>query len=249
MTGNQAEAVEKVLKGCSVVEGLTYLGRFWKVKVWFNQEVEIRTITRIIKEKQSDGTTIRIRTNYNKSNVHVFNAIRFRPDGSVLYCLTRNSRRGFYFPRLDTVVKYEPVIENPEVDEFRDYEHFAGRFDRRFITESEIQKLWAGTSAQHGGKYKPSDFRRLGPQGKQVMRQFLGLFVNVNTEGKCYFERSGHKTLEEYHNTSHRIGRDIRITHTLGRGSIYYASEFKGCGNGSYGLIANQNEFLHLEDD
>jgi hypothetical protein len=147
------------------------------------------------------------------------------------------------------ITRYEPVIETPKAEEFRDYDHFAGRFDRRFINESEIQGLWNSKSAQHGGKYKPSDFRRFGSQGKQVMENFLRLFVEVNTEGKCYSERSGHMCLEQYHNTNHQGGRDIRITHTLGFGRVGYSSEFMRCGNGSYGLVANKNEFIHLEDD
>jgi len=79
---------------------------------------------------------------------------------------------------------------------------------------------------------------------------FLKLFVDLNTEGKCYFEQSsGRKTLTQCHQTNHRLGRDITIEHTLGQGKVYYSSEYQGCGNGRYGLLANKNEFLWLEDD
>jgi hypothetical protein len=81
------------------------------------------------------------------------------------------------------------------------------------------------------------------------MEGFLRLFVDVNTEGKCYFDRSERKILTQDYQTHHHTGRDIEISHTLGHQYVYYASEFQGCGNGRYGLVANKNEFLHLEDD
>jgi hypothetical protein len=247
--GDQAEAIEKVLKGCPLDQALDALGKHWKVKVWFSQEVEVRTISRVFTEVVKDGSVYKTWKSYNKSTVHIFNFITIY-HGMLLYQPTRKSRMGYHFPSLELVTKYEPVLPVQTKDEFESVAEFATRFDRRFITESEIQKLWAGTSAQHGGKYTPSDFHRLGPQGKRVLYNFLRLFMDVeDTEGKYYFERSGHKCLEQYHNTHSNGGRDIKISHTLGQGYVYYASEFKGCGNGSYGLIANENEFLHLEND
>lgn len=248
VSGDQATAVEKVLKGCPLVEALDALGRHWKVKVWFSQEVEIRTISHVINREVKEGYTSKTWKSYNISNVQVFNSILLH-HGTLVYKATRNARHGYYFPSLELVTRYEPVIPVQTKDEFSSLAEFASHFDRRFITESEIQKLWAGTSAQHGGKYKPSDFRRFGPQGKKVMEQFLQLFADVNTEGKCYFDHSGRKHLEQYHNTDHHSGRDIKISHTLGQQYVHYASEFMRCGNGSYGLIANKNEFLHLEND
>jgi hypothetical protein len=248
VSGDQAEAVEKVLKGCLLQEALATLGKFWKIRVWFSQEVEIKTINHVVSKEVKEGSTYRTWKSYNKSNVQVFNSIVLH-HGKLLYCTTRSSRMGYWFPSLDLVTRYEPVIETSRADEFRSLADFASRFDRRFINESEIQSLWNSTSAQHGGKYKPSDFHRFGHRGKQVMDRFLQLFVDVNTEGKCYSERSGHLCLEQYHNTNYHSGRDIRITHTLGLGRVGYASEFMGCGNGSYGLVANKNEFLHLEND
>jgi hypothetical protein len=248
VSGDKAAAVEKVLKGCPLQEALAALGKFWKIKVWFNQEVEIKTINHVVSKEVKEGSTYRTWKSYNKSNVQVFNSIVFYR-GQLLYCTTRKSHTGYSFPSLDSVIKYEPVIETSGAEEFSSLAEFASRFDRRFINESEIQSLWNSKSAQHGGRYKPSDFRRFGHRGKQVMERFLQLFVDVNTEGKCYSDRSGHKCLEQYYATNYHSGRDIRITHTLGLGRVGYASEFMKCGNGSYGLVANKNEFIHLEDD
>ena len=43
--------------------------------------------------------------------------------------------------------------------EFKGIEEFAKRFDKRFITLEQINKLWNSKSAQHGGKYNKKDFR------------------------------------------------------------------------------------------
>jgi hypothetical protein len=261
-TGDQAEAVAKVLKGdLPLDQCLDALGRYWKIKVWFNREYDFQVLPHWVK----NGDTKHWKR-HERSNVHVFPCVclsykafsswsnlpdqEFQPvPGTLLYQTTRNSSYGYYFPSLNTVIKYEPVIKIRRKDEFSSYEDFARKFDRRFITESEIQKLWNGTSAQHGGKYVPSDFKRIGPAGRKVLNQFLQLFADVNTEGKCYSLRSNNKVLESYHHTSCQLGRDIRISHTLGQGKVYYSSEFKGYGNGRYGLLANKNEYLHLEDD
>jgi hypothetical protein len=248
--GPQAEALEKILKGCSLSETLAALGKFWKIKVWFSQDVEIRVFPRVIKrEEEEDGSILRTwRSNYKKSNVHLLNKIALGYDGSLIYCLTKNARQGFHLPRLDLITQYEPVIKT---DEFRDYDHFASKFDRRFINESEILKLWNSHSAQHGGKYKPSDFHKYGPQGKKVLKDFLRLFMDVNTEGKCYVAngtQTGSKTLSQRYNTNHHTGRDISIAHTLGQEWVRYISvSFRI--HGSYGLVANMNEFLPLEND
>jgi hypothetical protein len=250
---DQAAAVEKVLKGCNLYEALTGLGRFWKIKVWFNCEHEIKTVNHIIK-KEEEGRTTRYYKSYNKGTVHVFNSIMDN-NGALLYKTTRTGRFGYYFPSLESVVKYEPVIADSVTlsREFKSYEQFARKFDRRFITESEIQNFWNSKSNQHGGRYKPSDFHKIGPRGKYVLENFLRLFVNVETEGKCYLENeyNGKKykfLTERYHSNCH-LGRDITISHTLGQPIVHYSSEYPGCGNGRYGLLANKNEFLWLEDD
>jgi hypothetical protein len=250
-TGDQAEAVAKVLKGdLPLDQCLDALGGHWKIKVWFNQEHDFQVLSHWVK----NGDTKHWKR-HERSDVHIFSYICLHTvwetlsTRRLLYKTTRNAKHGYYFPSLNTVTKYEPVIKTRRKDEFSSYEDFARKFDRRFITESEIQKLWNGTSAQHGGKYVPSDFKRIGPAGRKVLNQFLQLFADVNTEGKCYSLRSNNKILESYHHTSCQLGRDIRISHTLGQGKVYYSSEFKGYGNGRYGLLANKNEYLHLEDD
>ena len=123
------------------------------------------------------------------------------------------------------------------------YEKFAARFDRRFISDSMIQDLWNSKSAQHGGKYDLSDFHKIGPKGKRVLDLFLRLFIDINTEGSCYFERTieekKFKTLSQRLGSHHHLGRDITIEHTLGIPRVSYSSEYHNCANGRYGLSAN----------
>jgi hypothetical protein len=250
----QADVIERILKGQTDLKtNLLDLSKFWKIKVWFNQPTEIHTIPQWVTSIDAEGKVWKSRTRSKTDTVHVI-ARFFQTDWEKLcYLPRRNVRRGFHFPELDTVVKYEPVIEDNK-DKFSSYEKFAAKFDRRFMPESEIQSLWNSRSGQHGGQYKPSDFHRIGPQGKRVLSNFLRLFVDWNTEGKCYIEHKYDdgkitKTLSERHKTYHRLGRDITIEHTLGIPRVFYSSEYQGCGNGRYGLLANKNEFLWLEDD
>jgi|WetSurMetagenome_2_1015567.scaffolds.fasta_scaffold244894_2 hypothetical protein len=247
VSGDQATAVEKVFKGCSLAEALIELGRHWKLRVWFDREHTFRCLRRSVTSKVGEAT-VKSFTEHKTANVYTFASIILY-QGMLYYRTTRNSRKGYQFPSLDTVIKYEPVLQPETKDEFNTLAEFASRFDQRFITQSEISRLWAGTSAQHGGKYKPSDFHRIGPQGKKVLNSFLQLFVDVNTEGKCYCVRGDQRSLESYHHSQHQLGRDIRLSHTLGKGYVRYSSEYPGRGNGRYGLLANKNEFLWLEDD
>jgi hypothetical protein len=242
LTGDKATVVEKVLKGCPLDEALIALGKFWKLKVWFKQEQEV-----IIRKRR-----------YLRS-VHVFNKFSrgkrfFMGRISLCYCPSKSSRHGYLFPDINTIEKYEIVLDAKAKDEFRTYENFAKKFNTRFITEAEIQKLWLQKSAQTGERYRPSDFKRIGPLGLRLLENFLKFFADVNTEGKYYDPRSdGKKSLEQRYESQAHTGRDITIHHTMGRPFVYYSSESYGIKSngtyGIYGLIANEKEFLHLEND
>jgi hypothetical protein len=232
LTGDKAAAVEKVLKGCPLEDALVALSKFWKIKIWFKQEQEV-----IIRNRR-----------YLRS-VHIFN--KFFMGNSLCYCPSKSSRHGYLFPNINTIEKYEIVLDAKARDEFKTYEDFYKKFNKRFITDAEIQKLWNSTSAQTGERYRPSDFKRIGPQGLKIMKMFLEFFVDVNTEGKHYDPRSdGKKSLaQRYYSPAGFSGRDISIYHTMGKPFVYYSSEFAGRSNGTYGLVANEKEFLHLEND
>lgn len=251
---NQAAIIERVLKGQSLQDNLIDLSTYWKIKVWFNKPTEIRTPpTWINKVVTEDGWTSKTRKYVNVKTEHVIaKFFRSVSSGNFCYMTKRTNRRGYIFPSLESVVKYE-IVQDTRDDEFKSYEKFAAKFDRRFITDSQIQGLWNSKSAQHGGRYSPSDFHKIGPKGKRVLNQFLQLFVDINTEGSCYFEQTYKgqttKTLSQRLGSYHHFGRDITIAHTLGLPRVSYSSEYHNCGNGRYGLLANKNEFLWMEDD
>jgi len=150
------------------------------------------------------------------------------------------------------IIRYEPLIEKAlraKTEGFKSLESFTRKFDFRFITFNEIKNLYTGKSNQHGGVYTPNDFRKIGPRGKEVLKRFLLKFKGLDVEGPCYTEYAGKKSYTERYASWRHTGRDISISHTLGVPFIYYASEFHGCGNGRYGILANEHEFLWLEDD
>lgn len=171
----------------------------------------------------------------------------FRIDqGRILVAFRRRHRYRYALPRPDLIVRVLPAKPSAE-DRFDSFEAFARRFDRRFVTEAELQSLWISTSGQHGHRYRPSDFRRLGPKGRQAVAQFLKHFVGLDTPGPAH-DPTGVLRIA-IHSRSEHAGRDISIHHKVGAGFITYASEFPGSGNGSYFLLVSENTVLHLEDD
>lgn len=259
--GSAATVVEAILKGRTDLQtNLLELGEHWDVKVWFKEPVELYRIPRWVKKKEEDGTVSMTKTrSVGSSPIHVFHGFFLSgstPHGLLCYKFKRTGRHGAHFPNLELVTRYEPVINK---DEFSSYEQFKAKFDLNFITEAYIQNLWNGTSSQHGGKYKPSDFRSIGPVGKRVLKQFLVTFKGVTSTDQSGY-RDNHSPLakglhwnltEKYYSTSpsQNVGKDISISHTLGQETVFYSSEYPGCGNGRYGLLVNKHTFLWLEDD
>jgi hypothetical protein len=227
---------------------LASLGTFWPVKVWFSQPVTISVIPRWINNPK-DG--YRTHKSTQTSDVHIFRGFFKHGIDDLCYKYKQRGRTGQYFTFFDKVIKYEPVIERTKKTEFTSFEEFKAKFDPYFITEEQIKELWNEGSCQHGGKYIPSDFRHIGPVGKKVMERYLHFFKGVGTGGDepGYTKYGGQYILTQRHTTNHHPGRDITIQHTSDRGYVHYNSEFAGCGNGRYGLVATRNTFLHLEDD
>lgn len=267
LKGDQALVVERIHKGqIDLQTNLLELGKFWKIKVWFNKPTEVHTIKHWVISKQKSEwqegnpeVSVSVSRSCHRSKTateHVFSRFFASKNGvssttQLCYLPTRKGRTGYLFPSLDTVIKYEPVIETPREDrEFDSYEQFKARFDLFFITEGEIQRLWNGKSSQHGGKYRPSDFHRIGPKGKQALSNFLRFFKGINsTDHTGYRTVEDRQYLQEKYRSYHQFGRDISIEHNAKNEFIFYSSEYHNCGNGRYGLLANKKCFLWLEDD
>lgn len=162
-------------------------------------------------------------------------------------------RVGFGF--LDNILRYNLVDRS--IRNFSNYAQFARRFDRRFITQTEIQRLWNSTSSQHGERYRPSDFHHIGSKGREVVRKFVERFAGIDATSPTVFYdkvcsvsgRNSHYLLTVYERAWRKSGRDITINHALGRPQVEYSSEYPGCGNGRYGILATSRTFLWLEDD
>lgn len=247
----ETEVVERILKGQEDPrQNLLDLGKFWKVRIWFKEPIEIQ-IKRVTKVTNlSEGCRQWTHRNSKTTNDHVFPRITTgSTSGELIYATSRAARTGYFFPSLDLITRYEPVIPSQTRDEFKSLEQFAAKFDPYFITQSEISRLWNGKSSQHGGQYKPSDFHRIGPQGLKVLERFLTRFKGINNPDRSQYHESSGLRLSERYDSYHHFGRDICIEHAAANEYVFYTSEFHDCGNGRYGLLANKKEFLWIEDD
>lgn len=241
------EVISTLLKGgLSLEESLVKLSQEFKVRIRFREPVHIQVPRR--RETLSENSWRFI--SCKQTDDHVFSGF-FHKGGSLYYLTKTNGRRGYQCDWISKAISFEPVVDRSKKDEFDSYEDFKKKFDPLFISDAQIQGLWNSRSAQHGGKYVPSDFHRLGKRGKEVLARFLQSFKGVpGTEGTpCYREtKYGTHLSERYYSYCH-TGRDITIEHRLGNDVVHYSSEYHGCGNGRYGLIVNKNEFLWMEDD
>lgn len=229
------QAIEAALKESSLENQLVAASRAARIRVHLAQPMTLRTYAR--RRPSPPRTTHTISRLFKSGNT---------------VCVTRiNGRYGYPIPTtfLESIKSWEAI---PRGDSrlFSSYKQFKRRFDTRFITEDEIKRLYNSKSSQHGGHYRPSDFKKLGRQGRAVMERFLKKFKDVHTVTPFHTKRDeGYSILRESYNSWHHAGRDITISHQSNLEWIYYASEFHGCGNGRYGLIANETTYLWLEDD
>jgi hypothetical protein len=219
-------------------KNLCLLTCYVRVKVW----LDTPTVIHSTKRKYNDRATEAIIGKFFEGNCGWGYSSRHE-----------KVRKGFHCSDwVPHITRYEPLIDKAlraKTEGFKSLESFARKFDFRFITLNEIKNLYTGKSSQHGGAYTPNDFRQIGPRGKEVLKRFLLNFKGLDVEGPCYTEYSGRKSYTERYASWHHAGRDISICHTLGVPVVHYSSEYCGCGNGRYGLLVNEHEFLWLEDD
>lgn len=226
----------------SIPQALVGLSKYYPIRLWFSEPATLQCPRHWVRESDNRKAYITHKTG-DTLTVNKF----FLHGDTLCYASKKTSRTGYYFDMLDKVVKYDIVLGNATKDAFSTFEQFKGRFDLMFITEDEILKLWNGTSSQHGGKYTPRDFHGMGPRGKQVMNDFLRRFKGVKDTPRGIYDEKGYMRAD--YRSYHHSGRDISISHLFGNSYVWYSSEFSGCGNGRYGLVANKSTFLWLEDD
>lgn len=233
LSSESDKAISEVFNGLSLEESLVTLSPYFLIKIWFSRPVKF-----FRKEK----------------DVHIFRSFFISSSQRLCYGMRKYPRTGYPFNETDLIIKLKFLHDDSS---FKSYEDFRKKFDTRFITEDEILKLWNSKSSQHGDKYNKNDFRRLGKSGKWVMKRFLTHFVDVSTikkeypyhKSNLYEDKEVWVYKEEYKSGYSNKGRDIRISHQSNCPYVFYSSEYPGCLNGRYGLIANKNEYLWLEDD
>lgn len=215
--------------------------------------VRLSTICRIkITFHCSQSFPVSRRRRVNNVLSHVFPQF-FSIDGKLFYMFKRGGRSGYQIS-MDSIRSYEPVISS--ANKFETFEEFKKQFDTYFITEEYIKSLWEGRSPQHGDKYMPSDFKPVSKSGKQALSMFLHQFSGINNtdtekyshhtfDGSEYWTASG----RYYGNGGSSTSRDISVSHRMGSPAVHYASEYHGCGNGRYGILASRSKYLWIEDD
>lgn len=173
-----------------------------------------------------------------------------------LYYMKRRGGRSGYQISMSNIRSYEPVISSAQ--KFNNFEDFKKQFDLHFITEEYIRTLWEETSSQHGEKYKPSDFKSISRSGKEALSMFLRRFKGIhNTDNTSYSKKNiggnspDYWTARGYHygTGGSRTSRDITISHRLGSPVVYYASEYHGTCNGTYGILVSRSKYLWIEND
>jgi hypothetical protein len=199
---------------------------------------------------------VSIRLNRHKTitvKEHTFKAPFFMSGSSICYLLRKGGRKYYYLP-VSNIDYYEPIPSS--ADQFNCYEDFKKMFDPFFIEESQILSLWNSTSAQHGEKYKPSDFKKLNKSARSALRMFLINFKGIDNTDKSFYTKRiiGNK---EYYNLSGNYygsgnsnsSRDTRISHQFGMSWVGYTSEVFGGGPNTNGIIASKSKYLWTEND
>lgn len=223
----------------------------------------IMNIVRISKVCRVKVTFFQPETFYLTVRKKIFNVSEyvfpeFFCHGDRLYFKSKRGGRTGLQLSLDRIKSYEPVLST--LNEFNNYEQFKKKFDLFFITEELIKELWEGTSAQHGGKYQPSDFKPVSKAGKEALQQFLRTFRGVDsTDTTGYTERQPwEQGGSPYHilyghyfgrNSDCHFSRDVDVSHQLGLNRVHYSSTQTGGGHERNGILATRSTYLWLEDD
>lgn len=221
----------------------------WKIELILN------SIKNILKGKHGDS---KIRIVY-KANVHNGEKLEsiekefscnslFVKNDRIYYTKRKNARSGYSIPfSITSILLIEEDLKSIKPDKMT-FKSFEKKFDKRFISDEKIKKLF------EDGYGLKSNFKPIGKKGKRVMKKFLSCFKNISTSTEHYNKSSYSdcdviKVWEYSDDYTQKKGRDISISHQTNIDMVYYSSEYPGCGNGSYYIVANEKVVLYLEDD
>lgn len=177
---------------------------------------------------------------------------RLDDDAPMVYVTNRsNARYGRRFTS-NYIEKLQCIEVMPRLNQvITTYEKFLKHFDIKYIAEAKVKSLWEDRGTR---VWRKKDFKSMGSTAKRTFREFDERFKGITDiaselSGAYSSNGYGNKELRRHHSGYGNRSRDITVSHQQGTGYIYYASEFRGCGNGSYGVVARKNIWLHIEDD
>jgi hypothetical protein len=173
-------------------------------------------------------------------------------DAPMIYATNRsNARYGRRFTSnyIEKLLSVEPVHRMNQA--IVTYEKFLKYFDLKYIAEEKVMSLWNDRGTR---TWRKKDFKPMGSTAKRTFTEFNERFKGITDiaselSGAYCNNGYGNKELRRHHSGYGNRSRDITVSHQQGTGYVYYASEFRGCGNGSYGFVARKNVWLHIEDD
>ncbi len=185
----------------------------------------------------SSGTTVGIR-------------YIFKIDNGFYYSTRRNGRRGRALGSPDNIKRIAILDDNKNVNKFSPltWEQFWKKIDSRFMSKEKAREIFdKGIDTRKVSRW---NFRRITGKGRGLMERFLEKFKNVNKVTPYHSDsKYGYKILSEKSRAWGHRGRDISISHQTNVDCVFWSSEYPGCGNGAYYLVANEKEVLFLEYD
>ena len=111
VSGDKLEVIKRIYNGHTDYKtNIAMLGRYWKVKIWYDREVVVRVRqSRRVIRKDPDGSTLLTFRTSSTAKTHVFNSIDLH-EGALFYRPTKRATFGWYLP-IEGILKYEPVVK------------------------------------------------------------------------------------------------------------------------------------------
>jgi hypothetical protein len=221
-----------------VLKNILTLSKHWRLRIKFDTPVRVQ-----LNRRRSQEVTEHVFHGFFWSKTH----------NRLCYANRRPHRIGYTFHWLHNVVSYEPVLDTKTKDKFTGYDQFQAKFDRRYITDAEIQTLWNMGSTHHSGQYRPSDFKPFTKIGKDLMKRFDAEYTGIgqppSTPDSGYEAKAGgskYYLSKRYYSWDDSRGDSTISYETTMEYVLYSLCHGKNQKRGKYGLIATKNTYLQL---
>lgn len=178
--------------------------------------------------------------NGKEKTQHHFGTFFLSSHNNICYGHRMHAYTGYPLPKDFLSNIQEMSLDINSVD-FKDFQEFINRFHPDFITRKELKNLW---NDPHG-VYNKRNFRALNDKALNVLKDFKKKFKGLNNTDHYKGDFLTCRSWRTYDPRS----KNVTISHSKKAEFINISLERAGTCNGSYGLIANNREYLHLEDD